>query len=65
MATTDNQRAPGAKPEAQPPPPDKDQPKRKARPLWQRLGWFVLLWAAGAGVLWLISLLIRWAVVPE
>lgn len=35
------------------------------RPAWQRVGWFVLLWAAGAGLLWLISLMIRWAVVPD
>ncbi|UOD51586.1 DUF2474 domain-containing protein [Orrella daihaiensis] len=35
------------------------------RPAWQRVGWFVLLWAAGAGLLWLISLVIRWAVVPD
>lgn len=35
------------------------------KPVWQRLGWFVLLWAVGAGVLWIISLLIRWAVVPS
>ena len=36
-----------------------------AKPIWQRLAWFVLLWAAGAGLLWVISLIIRWAVVPD
>ena len=42
-----------------------DEGQQVPKPVWQRLGWFVLLWAIGAGVLWLISLVIRWAVVPE
>lgn len=37
----------------------------QATPGWQRLVWFVALWGAGAGILWLISLVIRWAVLPD
>lgn len=29
-------------------------------PLWQRILWFVALWAAGVGAVALIGLLIRW-----
>ncbi len=43
---------------------DRQDAARQSKPVWQRLAWFVVLWAAGAGVLWVISLLIRWAVVP-
>ncbi|MCD8504493.1 MAG: hypothetical protein LRY53_11355 [Burkholderiaceae bacterium] len=42
-----------------------DEAATDTKPGWQRLAWFVALWAAGAGVLWLISLVIRWAVVPD
>lgn len=38
-----------------------EQPK----PAWHRLGWFVLLWAVGAGALWLLSLVLRWAILPD
>jgi hypothetical protein len=29
------------------------------RPLWQRLGWFVLIWAASVTALGIVALLIR------
>ena len=32
---------------------------RKKRPLLQRIGWFVLLWLCGIGVVGLIAFLIR------
>ena len=31
-----------------------------AGPLWKRLGWFVLLWAAGVATVGTVALLIRW-----
>lgn len=34
------------------------------RPLIGRLGWFVLLWVGSVLALWLISRLIRWAIMP-
>jgi hypothetical protein len=32
---------------------------------WQRLTWFVLLWAVGAGFLWLVSLVLRRVLLPD
>lgn len=34
------------------------------RPLIGRLGWFVLLWVGSVLALWLISRLLRWAIMP-
>jgi len=29
---------------------------------WRRLAWFVGLWGVSVGILWVISLIIRWAI---
>ena len=34
------------------------------KPLLKRLVWFVVLWGASVLLLWVISLLIKWAIVP-
>jgi hypothetical protein len=33
-------------------------------PLWKRLGWFVLLWAAGVAAVGSVAFLLRWWIVP-
>jgi len=35
-----------------------------ARPLWQRLGWLVLIWGASVGVLGAIAWLLRLWIAP-
>jgi fatty acid desaturase len=43
-------------------PEPSNDPKQSA-PLWRRLLWFVGLWGVGAFLMYLISLMIGWAVV--
>ncbi|MFN0264018.1 DUF2474 domain-containing protein [Tepidamorphus sp. 3E244] len=34
------------------------------RPLWKRLGWMALIWAASVAALGAVAMVIRWALIP-
>jgi fatty acid desaturase len=53
-----------ARPVATTPKPPGREPSDSARSGWRRLLWFVGLWGVSVLMLYLISLLIRWAIVP-
>ena len=42
--------------------PDTKEQVSEAPSKWRRLAWFVGLWGVSVFVLWLISLVIRWAI---